>query len=59
MMTRIRWALANWIAPDMAPKAPELRSCLLQIYRWTDYKDTVWARRTAKELSMSPGMLPQ
>jgi hypothetical protein len=52
MMTRIRWALASWIAPDMAPKAPELRSCLMQIYQWTDYKDTPWARRTAKALGV-------
>lgn len=60
MLTRIRWAIARWIAPDMnQTKALELRVCLLEIYRWTAYKDSAWARRTAKALGISSGRLPQ
>lgn len=50
MLTRIRWAIANLIAPDMAPAAPELRDCLHQIYNWTPYKHTPWAIRTRRAL---------
>lgn len=60
MLTRIRWTIAHWIAPDMSQtKALELRACLLEIYRWTAYKDSAWARRSARALGIFPGRLPQ
>lgn len=50
MLTKIRWKLANLIAPDMAPAAPELRACLLAFYNWTAYKGTPLARRAHSAL---------
>lgn len=59
MPTQLRWILAGWIAPDMATNAPEVRLCLMEIYKWTNHKDSMWARRTAKALGLTPGRLPQ
>jgi hypothetical protein len=51
MITKIRWAIAFCIAPEMAPAALEMRDCLHQIYAWTTNKGTPWAVRTRAALA--------
>ncbi len=58
MLTAIRWKLASWIAPEMAGAAPDLRAALLEIYNWTQYKDTAWARRANAALNKAAGVRP-
>jgi hypothetical protein len=50
MLRHLRWWIASWIAPEMAPAAPELRSSLQEIYNWTAHKDSLWAKRAKNAL---------
>ena len=58
VLTAIRWKLAAWICREMAGAAPDLRSALLEIYNWTQYKGTPWAKRANAALNKAAGVKP-
>lgn len=44
LITKLRIKLAGWLAPGLVGAAPALLSSLEEIYAWTQYKETKWAR---------------